>query len=87
MRLTNPEDQSYVKRLLPDAVGPITDSLSTLREGEAIIIGDAISMPSLVKIDPCSPEPSSNSIHFLKEWKEPWYKLEINRIIKDWNKL
>lgn len=87
MRLTNPEDQSYVKRLLPDAVGPITDSLSTLREGEAIIIGDAISMPSLVKIDPCSPEPSSSSIHFLKEWKEPWYKLEINRIIKDWNKL
>lgn len=87
MRLTNPEDQSYVRRLLPDVVGPITDSLSTLREGEAIIIGDAISMPSLVKIDKCNPEPSSNSIHFLKEWKEPWYALEISRIIKDWNKI
>ncbi len=87
MRLTNPEDQSYVRRLLPDIVGPITDSLSTLREGEAILIGDAISMPSLVKIDLCNPEPSSKSIHFLKEWKEPWYELGISEIIKEWNKL
>lgn len=86
MRLTNPEDQSYVKRLLPDVVGPITDSLSTLREGEAILIGDAITMPSLVKIDLCDPEPSSKSINFLNEWKEPWYDFEMNKIIDFWNK-
>ncbi|MFL0584849.1 ATP-binding protein [Solibacillus silvestris] len=80
MRLTNPDDQSYVKRLLPDIVGPITDSLPTLREGEAILIGEAINMPSLVKIDLCKPEPSSKNIEFLKEWKEPWFDFDISKV-------
>jgi hypothetical protein len=59
MRLTNPEDQNYVKRLLPDSLGPLTDSLPTLKQGEALLIGEAVIMPSLVSIDRCNPEPSS----------------------------
>jgi len=35
MRLTNPIDQDYVKRLLPDALGDLTDTLPTLKSGEA----------------------------------------------------
>ncbi|CAM3912791.1 ATP-binding protein [Aeromicrobium ponti] len=84
MRLTNPEDQNYVKRLLPDVVGPITDSLSTLKEGEAIIIGDSIIMPSLVKIDRCNPQPSSNDIPFLQEWKKEWYAADFEKIVCKW---
>ncbi|ADC50041.1 hypothetical protein BpOF4_09930 [Alkalihalophilus pseudofirmus OF4] len=84
MRLTNPEDQNYVKRLLPDVVGPITDSLSTLKEGEAILIGDSIIMPSLVKIDRCHPQPSSNDIPYLKEWKKEWVNTNFEEIINKW---
>lgn len=81
MRLTNPDDQSYVKRLLPDAIGPITDSLPTLGEGEAILIGESINMPSIVKIDFCNPEPSSKNIEFLTEWKKSWLDLNISKIV------
>jgi uncharacterized protein len=86
MRLTNPDDQNYVKRLLPDVVGPLTDSLATLKEGEAIIIGDSIIMPSLVLIDRCFPQPSSNDIPYLQEWKKEWYAAEFNAVIKKWVK-
>ncbi|WP_261180231.1 ATP-binding protein [Anaerobacillus sp. CMMVII] len=86
MRLTNPEDQNYVKRLLPDVVGAITDSLSTLKEGEAIIIGDSIIMPSLVTIDRCEPQPSSNDIAYLQEWKKEWHNTNFEEIIKKWIK-
>jgi DNA helicase HerA-like ATPase len=84
MRLTNPEDQNYVKRLLPDTLGPLTDALPTLESGEAIMIGDAVSMPSLVRIDRTSPEPSSGDIAYLQEWKRKWYTLEFGPIIKRW---
>ncbi|WP_289890632.1 ATP-binding protein [Virgibacillus pantothenticus] len=84
MRLTNPEDQNYIKRLLPDVIEPVTSSLPTLREGEAIIIGDSITMPSLVKIDSCNPEPSSQSVEFLDEWKEEWYSPNMEEVIKKW---
>lgn len=83
MRLTNPQDQNYVKRLLPDSLGPITDSLPTLGCGEAIIIGDAIIMPSLVKVERCSPEPSSNDIQYLQEWKRKWQCVEFEKVIKE----
>jgi uncharacterized protein len=83
MRLTNPQDQNYVKRLLPDSLGPITDSLPTLGSGEAIIIGDAIVMPSLVKIKECSPQPSSNDIQYLQEWKREWQDVEFKKIIDE----
>jgi DNA helicase HerA-like ATPase len=83
MRLTNPQDQNYVKKLLPDSVEPITGSLPTLGSGEAIIIGDSIIMPSLVKIVECSPQPSSNDIKYLQEWKKKWQDIEFEAIVKE----
>jgi len=38
MRLTNPSDQSYVTRLLPDTISNVTDNLPALAEREAILI-------------------------------------------------
>lgn len=84
MRLTNPEDQSYVKRLLPDALGDITDTLPTLKCGEAVIIGDALVMPSLVQIERCNPEPSSNDIPYFDIWKDQWKNVAFDDVIKKW---
>ena len=50
MRLTNPSDQNYVSRLLPDTLGNLCEKLPTLGAGEALLIGEAVVMPSLVKI-------------------------------------
>ena len=36
LRITNPDDQSYVKRLLPDSLASITTMFSSLRRGECI---------------------------------------------------
>lgn len=82
MRLTNPQDQNYVKRLLPDDLGDITESLPTLGHGDAIIIGDSIIMPSIIKMDPCKPEPNSNDIKYFTEWKKPWRDLRFEEIVK-----
>ena len=73
MRLTNPNDQNYVKRLLPDAISNITDNLPSLERQEAIVIGDAIQVPTLMKIDDLGDsKPSSMDVKVYKEWKEDW---------------
>lgn len=81
MRLTNPHDQNYVQRLLPDNVGNVTNSLPSLGSGHAIIIGDSIVMPSLVWIEKCNPEPDSNDISYLQEWKKEWRNIEFAEVI------
>ncbi len=84
MRLTNPDDQNYVKKLLPDTLGNLTSKLNSLSAGEALLIGESVVMPSVVKIDSCDPKPSSNDIMYLDIWKEQWYEENFQDIIKSW---
>jgi DNA helicase HerA-like ATPase len=86
MRLTNPNDQNYVARLLPDTLGNLSDKLPTLSAGEALLIGDAVVMPSLVKLQVCNPAPSSNDIPYYELWKEEWKNIDFNAIKKAWLK-
>jgi DNA helicase HerA-like ATPase len=86
MRLTNPADQSYVARLLPDTLGNLCEKLPTLSAGEALIIGEAVVMPSLVKVAPCDPAPSSNDIPYFELWKQEWKTVDFDGIKKTWLK-
>lgn len=86
MRLTNPDDQAYVRRLLPDTLGDITAGLPALESGEALLIGDAIVMPCVVHITPCNPEPSSSDIPYYQIWKEAWKSVDFEELTEEWRK-
>lgn len=85
MRLTNPIDQNYVKRLLPDTLGNLTDKLPSLQAGEGLLIGEAVILPSIIKVDNCSLPPSSNDIPYWDLWKEEWKEADINEIKTEWH--
>lgn len=86
MRLTNPNDQNYVKKLLPDTLGHLIDKLSTLKAGEALLLGESVILPSIVQIDRCNPEPSSNDIPYYQLWKEEWKDIKFDELTKEWIK-
>lgn len=86
LRLTNPADQNYVKRLLPDTMGNLVDKMPTLRAGESLLIGDSVVLPSVVQIDMCDPTPASTDIPYWQLWQEEWHDLEINRIKDLWER-
>ena len=87
MRLTNPSDQQYVKRLLPDNVSAITDTLPVLEQQEAIIIGDSIAVPTIVRIHDITEKPNSNDIAFRTEWKKDWCGIAFDRMIAKMTKV
>jgi hypothetical protein len=84
MRLTNPVDQGYVKKLLPDTLGTLIDKMPSLKQGEALLVGESIILPSIVQIDRCTNEPSSNDIPYWELWKEEWKNMSIDEIKKEW---
>jgi uncharacterized protein len=86
MRLTNPDDQNYVKKLLPDTVGDLTTYLPSLQSGEAIIIGESIVLPAAVKIDFPDSEPASSDIRYFDLWREQWKDVAFENITKEWLK-
>ena len=84
MRLTNPTDQGYIKRLLPDSVNSITDNLSGLEQREALVLGTSIPMPTILRVDevPESRRPKSDDVNFLEKWKMNWNNIDnIDNII------
>ncbi|WP_316826827.1 ATP-binding protein [Pedobacter miscanthi] len=81
MRLTNPTDQQYVKRLMPDNVSAITDTLPVLERQEAIIIGDSIPIPTIVRIKALTDKPASGDIDFHSEWKKDWMTIAFSPIL------
>ncbi|WP_336663711.1 ATP-binding protein [Kurthia gibsonii] len=86
LRLTNQSDQSYVKNLLPEGTRDIGSTLPNLTTGEAIVVGDSVIMPTIIKMEKPNPEPKSQSIEFEKEWDKKWKDIEFSEVIKRWRK-
>jgi len=68
LRLTNGEDQNVVRRLVPDSMSGLTDLLSLLDVGEAIMLGDAILLPSRIRLDAPTVRPSSATRAVWTDW-------------------
>lgn len=86
MRLTNPNDQNYVKRLLPDTLGNLINKLPTLRAGEGLLIGESIVLPSIIQMEECKLPPSSNDIPYWELWKDKWKDLDFDALKDEWYK-
>ncbi len=88
MRLTNHEDQNYVKRLLPDSMGGIVDMIPTLHTWEAILIWDSVALPSVIKMDECDVDkrPNSIDVKYLEIWKKEWKNVDFSILEAEWKK-
>ncbi|HEY4612616.1 MAG TPA: ATP-binding protein [Bacteroidota bacterium] len=84
LRLLNPVDQAYMRRLVPDTFSGLDASIPTLRQGEAIVLGDSMAMPLRVQIDQPSPEPDSSDISFYNQWKKSDGKTDPSEVMERW---
>jgi hypothetical protein len=50
LRMTNPHDRHAVAGAIPDDLGGLTALLPSLRTGEALVLGDALQVPSRVRV-------------------------------------
>jgi uncharacterized protein DUF87 len=68
LRLTNETDQSVIKRLMPDSLSGQTAVLPLLDTGEALLLGDAVLLPTRIKLDIPKIAPDSATRDFWKDW-------------------
>ena len=86
LRISNPDDQSYVRNLLPDSVRGITSMFSTLRRGECILLGDSVMMPTRIRIDRPDPTPQSDDTSFYNSWNEDPDDLDVAAVLDAWRR-
>jgi len=67
-RLQNPEDLRYFKEIVPGIYGPLLDQLPALAPQTALILGECVRAPALVRIREARPVPRSRDPKFYQHW-------------------
>lgn len=68
MRVTNDYDRGMIERLIPETLSGVTGVLPALDVGEAVIIGDALLLPSRVKFDVPAIRPAGSTQPYWALW-------------------
>ncbi len=85
MRLTNEKDQDIVRATLSDAGAALLDSLPALGNAEAIVVGEAVSVPMRLRFSELSPDhlPKSTTAEFSSNWSGEGATEEALQVIVD----
>jgi hypothetical protein len=67
-RLQNPEDLRYFKEIVPGIYGPLLDQLPALAPQTALVLGECVRAPALVRIREARPVPRSRDPKFYRYW-------------------
>lgn len=84
LRITNPDDQSYIRKLVPESEGDLVSVLAGLGRGEALVLGEAVPLPTRLNVDKPDPVPNSEDIDFYNKWKDGPEDLDIDEIVNRW---
>lgn len=68
LKIVEPEDQKYIQRASEELGEDLVKDLASLGIGEAVIVGAAISLPSIVKIDKFDGVYGGKDINIVGEW-------------------
>lgn len=84
LRVTNPDDQSYVRSLVPESEGDLVNVLAGLGRGEVLVLGEAVPLPTRLQFDRPDPAPNSDDVDFFTQWKDGPTDLDVDEIVKRW---
>ena len=86
LRISNPDDQAYVRELVPDAARGMLDALPSLAQGEAIVVGEAVPLPIRMHITMPDPPPNSSNVDYGSEWVRGPEEISVEDIVDRWRK-
>lgn len=84
LRITNPDDQGYVRSLVPESEGDLVSVLAGLGRGEALVLGEAVPLPTRLQFEKPNPTPNSDDVDFYGKWKDGPADLDVDAIVKRW---
>ncbi|PIQ07745.1 MAG: ATPase [Ignavibacteriales bacterium CG18_big_fil_WC_8_21_14_2_50_31_20] len=86
LRLTNGADRSTVSKLMPESLESLLEVLPIMDVGEGLVVGDAVLLPSRIRINKPKEEPLSATIDFWTEWmkeaEDPNFEKSIENMRK-----
>jgi DNA helicase HerA-like ATPase len=86
LRITNPDDQEYVRALVPDSARGILEALTSLAQGEAIAAGEGVPMPVRFRVTMPNPPPNAQDIEYANMWARGPEDADVEHIVDCWRR-
>ncbi len=86
LRVTNPDDQEYVRKLVPESEGDLLDTLAALNRGEALVLGEAAPLPVRFQVSAPTPPPKGNDADYYRGWTAGPDDLDMEAIAERWRR-
>jgi DNA helicase HerA-like ATPase len=90
LRMNNEKDRAYVRAMLPDDAAGLMAALPTLRQREAIAVGEGVAHPMRIRFAELPPEfrPRGEAANFPKAWEDDRRGRDfVAGIIERWRQL
>ncbi len=87
LRLSNERDQQFVRNSLPDGFDWLIGALPALGTGEAVVVGEGVTVPMQIQFRPLAPEhqPASRTPSFSRAWSAEIENLAlVGRTVARW---
>jgi DNA helicase HerA-like ATPase len=89
LRLSSQKDQDFVRGAMAESALGLLDFLPSLRNGEAIAVGEGVSVPVRIAFDQLLPEhqPNSRTVAFSAGWTADMSGPElVNEVVERWRR-
>ena len=87
LRMSNDQDQAFVRRALPDSAAGLLTALPALRTQEAVVVGEGVALPMRIRFAhlPEAQRPRSTTAPFSSSWQhdvDP--AMQVEQVIRRW---
>lgn len=86
LRTTNPNDQEYMRAMVPDSAQGVLSSITSLGPGEVIAMGEGVPVPVRFQVNRPSPPPNAADIDFTKSWRHGGVEIDVKQLVRRWHK-
>jgi len=86
LRISNPDDQDYLRAMVPDAARGTFSAITSLARGEVVAMGSAVPMPVRFQMNLPNPPPNSQDVDFAGKWARGGEEIDVERLVSNWHR-
>jgi DNA helicase HerA-like ATPase len=86
LRIANPDDQEYLRAMVPDSARGTFSAITSLSRGEVVAMGAAVPMPVRFQMNLPNPPPNSMDVDFAEKWSKGGEEIDVETLVRNWHR-
>jgi hypothetical protein len=86
LRISNPDDQEYLRDMVPDSARGTFSAITSLSRGEVVAMGSAVPMPVRFQMNLPNPPPNSQDVDFAGKWSKGGEEIDVEQLVNNWHR-